>query len=170
MNQSEQPSYSELMHIVENSPKDIMPRCIRGLTLYAAELRQRYGEAPEFDKSEDIRELIQNIAMYWNLDDNTEEIARQRFIEPFDGVLEEAILCEEPLPESAELMLSAIFGLYRFAEDLTNTQGTDAADQIEALMETMREVADLWGFSADRVEELCDMIESRLDMPGYIQS
>ena len=165
MNRSEQNSPSSLMHIVKDDPRTLMPICIAGLTLYAAEVRQRYGDAPEYDKSDDIRELIQDIAMYWSLDENSDEIASERFIEPFDGILEEAVLMEEPLPKNAELMLSAVFGLYRYAEDLTATQGDDGSDLIDSVMETMREMADLWGISTDNIEILCDRIDSLMDMP-----
>ena len=164
MDNYERNSPSNPTQILDIDPRDLMPRCIAGLTLYAALVRQKFGDAPEFDRSDDIRELIREIAMYWCLDDNSDEIADERFSKPFDGVLQEVALLEEPLTGNVELVLSGIFGLYRHAEDMTASQGADASDFIESVMDTMREMAEFYGLSAVNVEALCGRIDSLMDI------
>jgi hypothetical protein len=148
--------------VIQMESREIMPLLIQGLAGYTAELIQRFGGAPEFDKSDDLRSLIGDMAAYWGLDNNSDEDAERDFLEPFDRLIDEAVSSADPPDANAENITGAILALYRYATDLTDSHGDDALTDIDLALDTMRELAQHWGIAEEEIESLSVMVDARL--------
>ncbi len=104
-----------LMEPQAQRDKKLIVQCIDGLTEYAAELRQKAGDAGKAESSA-LRELIDRLEGYWGLDNSGENR-----LSAFDRRMREAEQSEQPWAPVQDQINGAVLGLYagqsRFTQD-----------------------------------------------------
>lgn len=114
-----------LMEPQAQRDKKLIVQCIDGLTEYAAELRQKAGDAGKAESSA-LRELIDRLEGYWGLDNSGENR-----LSAFDRRMREAEQSEQPWAPVQDQINGAVLGLYRYAMDMIPGQGaSEAAEQV----------------------------------------
>ena len=82
--------------------KSLIVRCIGGLTQYAAELRQR-AIPNEQTRIPILRELVSEMAAYWNLEEFSDGGTPEAYQKDFDSRVAGAERAGEPLATTHEL-------------------------------------------------------------------
>jgi len=142
--------------------KALINECIVGLGHYAAQqVRDNYFSS----KPEEIRGLIENLVSYWGLEDGIGENTPtlDDILDKFDEQIHAAKHNKEVGFVSSEYEVGAIFGLYRYGEDLAANLGSDAMSEILDMGDWMKEIARYWDFKPyDAVAGLSDRLRAEV--------
>lgn len=137
--------------------KLLIAKCIDGLTEYAAELRQRAGDAGKA-QTPVLRYMVEGLECYWGLDDGGTD-----YVAAFDRRMQEADQANRPWTPTQEQMCTAVQGLYRYAMDMIPSQGfNDARSPVADCEKLMREIAGFWGVDSLVLDNLCTQMNASL--------
>ena len=146
-----------LMEPQAQRDKKLIVQCIDGLTEYAAELRQKAGDAGKAESSA-LRELIDRLEGYWGLDNSGENR-----LSAFDRRMREAEQSEQPWAPVQDQINGAVLGLYRYAMDMIPGQGaSEAAEQVAECERLMRNIAAFWNCASPSLDSLCSQMQEAL--------
>ena len=141
--------------------KSLIVRCIGGLTQYAAELRQR-AIPNEQTRIPILRELVSEMAAYWNLEEFSDGGTPEAYQKDFDSRVAGAERAGEPLATTHEQKTDAIFGLYRYAMDMIPSLGADGVQAVTVCKDLIHTLAREWAFDLPRLNTMCGNIETSL--------
>ena len=146
-----------LMEPQAQRDKKLIVQGIDGLTEYAAELRQKAGDAGKAESSA-LRELIDRLEGYWGLDNSGENR-----LSAFDRRMREAEQSEQPWAPVQDQINGAVLGLYRYAMDMIPGQGaSEAAEQVAECERLMRNIAAFWNCASPSLDSLCSQMQEAL--------
>jgi hypothetical protein len=146
-----------LMEPQAQRDKKLIVQCIDGLTEYAAELRQKAGDAGKAESSA-LRELIDRLEGYWGLDNSGENR-----LSAFDRRMREAEQSKQPWAPVQDQINGAVLGLYRYAMDMIPGQGaSEAAEQVAECERLMRNIAAFWNCASPSLDSLCSQMQEAL--------
>lgn len=143
----------ELINAMEpqaRKDKALISKCVDGLTEYAAELRQKAGDAGK-EQISALRRLVDELAGYWGLDAKTVD-----HVTAFDRKIQEVDQAVHQWTPTQEHRDAVIQGLYLYAIDMISSLGSDGArESVTECERLMREIAGcaLPGFVDSKNEE-----------------
>ena len=150
----------ELINAMEpqaRKDKALISKCVDGLTEYAAELRQKAGDAGK-EQISDLRRLVDELAGYWGLDAKTVD-----HVTAFDRKIQEVDQAVHQWTPTQEHRDAVIQGLYLYAIDMISSLGSDGArESVTECERLMREIAGFWGYESPALDDLYAQIRASL--------
>jgi len=150
----------ELINAMEpqaRKDKALITKCIDGLTEYAAELRQKAGDAGK-EQISALRRLVSELEGYWGLD--TEAVDH---VAAFDRKIQEADQVTHPWAPTQEQRGAVMKGICRHSMDMISSLGADnARGRVAECERLIREIAGFWEFDSLVLDDLCAQIEASL--------
>ena len=137
--------------------KALISKCVDGLTEYAAELRQKAGDAGK-EQISALRRLVDELAGYWGLDAKTVD-----HVTAFDRKIQEVDQAVHQWTPTQEHRDAVIQGLYLYAIDMISSLGSDGArESVTECERLMREIAGFWGYESPALDDLYAQIRASL--------
>jgi len=131
--------------------RKLIHRCIGGLIAYAAWIAQNNQDSPTI---EDVRDQIDTLAGYWNLDNFNLDVLEKNYLLPFDFFTELG-KSDAALGENINQYIEPIVGgLLRYCEELTCTQGVDAENEILSIKDFAYQVLSVYDFESLKQDNL----------------
>ena len=150
----------ELINAMEpqaRKDKALISKCVDGLTEYAAELRQKAGDAGK-EQISALRRLVDELAGYWGLDAKTVD-----HVTAFDRKIQEVDQAVHQWTPTQEHRDAVIQGLYLYAIDMISSLGSDGArESVTECERLMREIAGFWGYESPALDDLYAQIRASL--------
>ena len=107
--------------------KLLMERCIAGISVYAAQWAYQNPASPIISE---MRDLVVSIASYWGLDEGSDDVLRNKYLDQFDMLVENGCSGIELILAINQNCGAAILGLYRFGTEMVSCQGIEAKSPI----------------------------------------
>lgn len=174
------PSYTleELIQMMEpqsRRDKALIGECVAGLGLYAAQIAQSGSNSSKIDQ---MRKLVENLIVYWNLDDGENAPLPEDFLQAFDEQVRDAKTGAEIADSTYRRHTDTIYGLHRYGEEMVAAQGDTAMSEILDMGDLIKEIALHWNFeplavaddlAAKLRAEVRSMLEA-IPLPGQPES
>ena len=150
----------ELINTMEpqvRKDKALISKCVDGLTEYAAELRQKAGDAGK-EQISALRRLVDELAGYWGLDAKTVD-----HVTAFDRKIQEADQATHPWAPTQEQRGAVMKGICLHSVDIISSLGADdARGRVAGCERLIQEIAGFWDFDSLVPDDLCAQIEASL--------
>lgn len=141
----------------------LIRKCVDGLTMYTA---QRAQADPGSPKITEMRDLIERLDDYWDLNSVDSDTPQRDFLNDFDEQIETAKSGEAVTENVYHHGAAVVYGLYRYGEDMVGSQGDAAKDEILAMSRLMKEIAAAWDFEPHVLDDLTARLEAAAQRLG----
>jgi len=162
------PELMEKMAPQYEKDKILIRECMVGLTLYAA---QHAANDPSSPKIAEMRSLVEQLAVYWGLDEGGDEKLQNDFLRPFDNVIGFVPAGASLEDEIGKHRAATVRGLHCYGMEMVFCQGIDCRDDILAMRDLMNEIARAWDFESQPLDDMARKLEAevkRLDMDAQV--
>lgn len=140
--------------MLENTDKLLCEETIKSLISYAEHLIWNKANSSE---TNEIRDLVETMEGYWGLD------AEKDWVKQFDENIQKAEEGNKPEHLSEKQQSAAINGLYRYAMEMTETQGLDATAEIGRVQTFLKRLGNEWKLPEGQIHEVCCTIHEALE-------